>query len=219
MKKLVVGNWKMYGSIDYLKSLLGEMDDSSNVIIAPPSVFLSESFHLVRDSGVQLAAQDCSIISGISANTGEVSSDILSSIGCMYVILGHSERRVNFEETDSIVRRKLCNSIDSGLIPILCVSSIEHIPFDLCQRNRILLAYEPVFSIGAKASPISKIEEFVKSVKLTLEDARIIYGGGVNPSNSSEILGIEDLDGVIVGGASVKQDEFLQIVHSANSAS
>ena len=246
---LVVGNWKMHGTqsdcFERARSIvegLQQKPASVELVVAPPFTALAVVKQALRNSQIQLAAQNCHWQDN-GAFTGEVSPTMLRDIGCDFVILGHSERRHIFNETDSFVAQKLNAALEHGLTTILCVGET------LAQRrkrqtsrviarqlrtalkgvqksaiDKIAIAYEPVWAIGtgqnATAEQISQVHGAIRLflVKSFGEESggrmRILYGGSVNPGNAMELANTENVSGFLVGGASLKAETFLPIVGS-----
>jgi triosephosphate isomerase (TIM) len=246
-KKLIVGNWKMNmlrGEAVGLARRLTEALRSSNVdiVIAPPYTSLEVVYQVVRETNIHLAAQNVFWeISG--AFTGEISPYMLTDAGCGWVIIGHSERRGILGETDDMVHKKVKASIDSGLIPIICVgetleerekgktmkvveSQIENGLKDLSLNNSksLVIAYEPVWAIGTgkNATPeeAERVQGFIRETINGIfgniaDEIRILYGGSVTPENIKGLLSSPNIDGALVGGASLKADSFSKIVELA----
>ena len=248
-RKIVAGNWKM--NTDYPQGLRlasevvnmvnDEVLNDVTVILAPPFTHLFGISQLIKDSPkVYLAAQNCSAeVSG--AFTGEVSVDMINSIGAQYVIIGHSERRHIFGENNAMVERKIQVVLEAGLIPIFCCgetlnernsgkhfqvinSQLEEALFELNKNEicNVIIAYEPVWAIGTgvNATPqqAQEIHHFIRnSIKEKYgEDisnfTSILYGGSCNSKNAKELFSNPDVDGGLVGGASLKSREFVDIV-------
>jgi triosephosphate isomerase len=218
----------------------GEKD----VMIAPAFTALSFVSDIIKESCISLGAQNL-FWEKEGAYTGEVSSDMLVSAGCQYVIIGHSERRQYFGETDEAVNKKIRAALRSELIPILCIGESEKEResnytfsvldkqfkkglenFSLDDLKTIAIAYEPVWAIGtgktATKEQAQEVHLFLRSLikkefgeKLS-SSIRILYGGSVNPGNISELMGMPDIDGVLVGGASLDPDSFSKIVNYNN---
>ncbi|MDR2075159.1 MAG: triose-phosphate isomerase [Holosporales bacterium] len=206
-KKLIIGNWKMNGSISLLHDF-SEILDKENFIIALPYPLIP--FAKSINPNVKIAAQDCSIFRGKGAYTGEISADMLKEFGAEYVIVGHSERREFFNESGSIINKKVKNALLAELKIIYCVSENfeNQIKNDLeGVDTNIIMAYEPISAIGTGITP-STDDVFAVTTRIkNLWDTKILYGGSVNSSNISDFLGIENVNGVLVGGASLKLDE------------
>jgi triosephosphate isomerase len=210
--------------------------------VCPPFVYLQEAGRLLRDSLYSLGAQDvCADAHG--AFTGEVSAAMLRDVGCEYVIVGHSERRLLYRESDQLVARKFAASHARGLIPILCVGEQLadreagrtremvarqlDVVLELCgagSLERGVIAYEPVWAIGTgrNATPeqAQDVHSFIRA-RVAGRDAkiaaatRILYGGSVKAGNAAELFSMPDVDGGLIGGASLKADEFLTILAAA----
>lgn len=236
---LIVGNWKMHGSKDSLDTFLKDFQGSSDpaevqIAIAAPYPYLT----LLKAYGasVLVAAQDCSIHGGSGAYTGEVSAQMLADVGCTYVIIGHSERRNYLKETDQTVLTKTQNVLSAGLVPVICIGEtleqrkagqtqdvlayqlkliIQHI----AKESSLVIAYEPVWAIGTGLTPEnSEIQEgcaFIAHSLREFSDVTVLYGGSVNGDNSSEIFTNYAVQGALVGGASLKPQEFQRIIDSA----
>jgi len=196
--------------------------------VAAPYVYLTDiKAELANKTNFELGAQDCSIYNRSGAYTGEVSANMLFNIGCNYVIIGHSERRISFNENNQVVLDKLSQAVLSGLTPILCVgesleiyqndettnylnTQLKNIPYDILRK--CIVAYEPIWAIGSGLIPtnqeISNSIEFIKSIAKT----SVLYGGSVSKSNITELVKIKNCDGFLVGGASLKVTEFNHII-------
>lgn len=236
MKQLIIANWKMSISFNEAISLLKCVDitnSGNELIIAPPVPYLSQLSTVLKNA--KLCSQDVSIHKGYGAYTGEFSASVLKSIGVEYAILGHSERRGYFEETNITVSKKVENCIEIGMIPIVCVGeSIEirrngqYKDFILEQlleslpsldNKQIIIAYEPVWAIGSGLTPsvdeIKEISDMLhnsKKLASVAKDPCIVYGGSVGAKNIAQILGIDGIHGVLIGSASTKPDEFSSIL-------
>jgi triosephosphate isomerase len=248
MKKLVVGNWKMYGNSAMAKALAASVARKSGdfpeagVVLCPPHVLLAQVGQWLAGAKAALGAQDChSETEG--AFTGDVSASMLKEAGCSYVIVGHSERRSAYCETDEMVRKKAKKAIKSGLCPIICVGeTLEErvqgkaeevvgrqvrgsIP-DAAkatgdQKSNFVLAYEPVWAIGSGKIPtmddIAQMHTYIvsvasKCVGCAPEVVAVLYGGSVKAANARDIMSVRGVAGVLVGGASLKEDEFCSII-------
>ncbi|TWT80095.1 Triosephosphate isomerase [Planctomycetes bacterium CA13] len=243
---IIAGNWKMNMRCDNAVALakgvvaaVGETP-SVEVILCPPSVYLSEVGDAVAGSAVSLGAQNLYAAED-GAFTGEVNAAMLSDVGCGYVILGHSERRTLMGETDADVSKKLHAALAGNLVPIVCVGeSLEEREADDTEKvierqingslagldevraAGIVVAYEPIWAIGTgkTASPeqAEAVHAFIRKElgKMFGEDVaaqiRIQYGGSVKPSNAKELLGQTNIDGALVGGASLKVEDFAGII-------
>jgi triosephosphate isomerase (TIM) len=251
-KPLVAGNWKMHGSRAETATLLealvhGQLGDVAEVLVCPPFVYLTDAARALKSTQIGLGAQSvCAEASG--AFTGEVSAAMLKDVGCRYVIVGHSERRALYKESDALVARKFVAAQSNGLIPILCVGETleereSSQTFAVIERQfqavldvtglaaiaKSVIAYEPVWAIGTgkNASPeqAQEVHRYIRSLVERAEggqasatiaaDLRIVYGGSVKAANANEIFAMPDVDGGLVGGASLKADEFLKICNAA----
>lgn len=246
MRFLLAGNWKMNTLMDDAIRLSKAISDHArtlsvvDVMIAPPFVWLSKVRENLGDGPVALGAQnmhwECE-----GAYTGEVSPIMLRSIGCRYVILGHSERRLLFGETDEIIKLKVKTALENGLIPILCVGEtleerdagktlqvidrqLQVALQDLKSVRNLVIAYEPVWAIGtgraAKPEQAGEVHSFIRKKVFHIlgqqpEMFRILYGGSVKPDNIASFLEVKDVNGALVGGASLKAESFNAILDVA----
>jgi len=245
---LVAGNWKMHGSragnADLVRHLLDMLkpEARAEVLLCPPFVYLWETGRLLKDTDVALGAQSvCAEAQG--AFTGEVSGAMLRDVGCRYVLVGHSERRQLFGESDALVARKFVAAQAQGLVPVLCVgetldereggktSEVVARQLDavltvsgVASLGRAVIAYEPVWAIGTgrTASPeqAQEVHGMIRAKVAALDvtiaaSVRILYGGSVKASNARELFAMADIDGGLVGGASLNADEFAQICAAA----
>lgn len=215
---------------------------TSDVLVCPPSVYLWEAARLLKSANIALGAQSV-CAEAIGAFTGEVSASMLKDVGCQYVLVGHSERRAIYKEDDALVARKFVAAQAQNLMPILCVGETldereaQH-TFAVIARQlsavfdvtgiaafaKAVIAYEPVWAIGtgknATAEQAQEVHAFIRA-ELNKRDAtiaaavRILYGGSVKAANAREIFAMADVDGGLVGGASLKADEFLKICAAA----
>ena len=249
-KKFVCGNWKMHRTAAEARALVAELRglaeglaEKVDVAVAPPFTALAAAADALRGSRIALAAQDVHW-EAQGAFTGEVSAPMLKEIGCAHVIVGHSERRQLFGETDEGVNRKAKAVLGAGLAPIVCVGEtlaereagrtlevvsrqvrggLAGLPAD--QVGRLTVAYEPVWAIGTgKTATTAQAQEVHAAIRALLRElaggvadqVRIQYGGSVKPDNAAELLAQPDVDGALVGGASLKAQEFAQIVKGAH---
>ena len=233
-------------ALDFLQSLKAGMPESlrTEVVIAPPFTALEASIRATRGSSLQLAAQDVHWADE-GAYTGEISPRMLRDVGCSYCLIGHSERRQWFGETDSQVAQKLQACLKAGLNPVLCIGETleereggrikqvitrqlltavqELSPEDLAQG---VIAYEPVWAIGTgrSATPAlaQEVHAFIRELlessfnKTVAKGKRIVYGGSVTPENIGELFAEPDIDGALVGGASLKAEKFLALIKEVN---
>jgi len=241
---LIAGNWKMYKTQeqaeDYIQALLPRVSavDGVDVAICVPFTDLSAMVDSARGSRVEVYAQNMHQ-QAEGAYTGEISAPMLSELDVRGVVLGHSERRAFFGETDKALALKVPAALNAGLVPILCVGETEEerdnddtdrklrqqVRDDLAgvpveRLAEVVIAYEPVWAIGTGkvASPEQAQEAiaFIRALvgdrdKQAADSVRILYGGSVKPANAKELLGIDNVDGALIGGASLKADEFLAI--------
>lgn len=222
--KIIVANWKMNGDLDLVSSFvekINAIETKNTIIVCPPAALIGEfnDFHHL------IGAQNC-FYEDNGAFTGENSPKLLKELGCGCVIIGHSERRALFGETDEIVFKKHEAALRNELVPIVCIGEkaneraqwkqvltkqIER--FIGTHLQNTIFAYEPVWSIGTGVIPtIDEINEVLKFIKDTLgELVPCLYGGSVNASNAESILKADEVDGLLIGGASLKPDEFAKI--------
>jgi triosephosphate isomerase (TIM) len=251
---IVAGNWKMYGSRAENASLIEALaaqfppEPHAACVVCPPYVYLQEVARLLRDAEIPVAlgAQDvCAEHQG--AYTGEVSASMLKDVGCEYVIVGHSERRLLYGERDQFIARKFAAAQARGLVPILCVgeqlweresgltdavvSRQLDAVLELCGAQafaKAVIAYEPCWAIGTghNATPeqAEAVHRFIRGriaerdARIAAE-ARILYGGSVKAGNAGELFSQPDVDGGLIGGASLKADEFLAILSATRAPS
>ena len=235
-------NMTKASGISLVKSLSAKINRSINssreVVVCPPFTLISEISKILKSSKISLGGQDCSTDS-FGAFTGDISSLMLKDLGCKYVIVGHSERREHHNESEKIIKNKLDLALSLGLKVILCVgekmqerkkgNTIRIITRQLqlsiskkCNNKNTIIAYEPVWSIGSGVTPkdseICDVHNFIKnkSSQLSIGDKplMVLYGGSVNPRNSKNILSLQNVDGALVGGASLKLKSFLDIIRS-----
>lgn len=230
MKKLIVANWKMHGSAAFAKQWLAQVvpvakkNAGTEVVVCPPATLLREC----AGAGIAVGAQNCHMATE-GAFTGEISAAMLKDAGCAYVIVGHSERRAQFGETSAMVKQKAEAALSVGLIPIVCVGEslaereavkaqevvVGQLKESLPQ-GRFVVAYEPVWAIGtgrvANAQDIESMHGFIGSN--VAEGTKILYGGSVKAASAREILTIQGVSGVLVGGASLVAEEFNKIIEA-----
>ena len=223
MQNIIVGNWKMNGDAALAQELVAASVGSKHkLVLCPPPTLFSYI------KGITLGAQDCSAEQK-GAYTGDISAAMLKDAGCEWVILGHSERRQNHKETDALIKRKLEAALHAGLGIILCIGEnkeereqgreeavVKKQLSILSQNNsHILIAYEPVWAIGTGLTPTAaQIDSMHSFIKGLVTEAEVLYGGSVKPENIKEILAIENVDGVLVGGASIEPASWKKIVQS-----
>ncbi|KPQ00720.1 MAG: triosephosphate isomerase (TIM) TpiA [Bacteroidetes bacterium HLUCCA01] len=252
---LIAGNWKMNLGpaetttfFEEMKTLTADVSDGAEVLVCTPFVSLPAAVDAAAAiAGFKVGAQNMHFEDN-GAYTGETSAAMLNELGCSYVILGHSERREYFGETDAIVGKKVVRALGADLTPVLCVGEV------LAQRKaneqndvvatqlkgalsgltpdqigRTVIAYEPVWAIGTGevASPqqAQDMHQFIRSVLTELagkdvaDSVRVLYGGSMKPDNAEELLGQPDVDGGLIGGASMKAGSLFKIVEIANKLS
>ncbi len=247
---LVAGNWKMNGSTDSVTALLAGIKagiDSVNtaeMAVCPPYVYIPQVASALAGTPVSYGAQDVSDQES-GAYTGEVSPGMLMDMGCTYAIVGHSERRSIYGESDEFTASKFAAARKAGLVPILCVGELleereQGITQQVVERQldavinlegiaaigSAVIAYEPVWAIGtgktATPDQAQEVHAFIRGKLAGLDPAvaagvRILYGGSMNPGNAVELLAMADIDGGLIGGASLKPDDFLAIGQAANA--
>ena len=216
MKPLIIANWKCNpATLKEAQELFNGIKkdiENKNVVICPPSIFLPS---LICE-GIKFGAQNC-FWEEKGAYTGEISPQMIKSVGCEYVIIGHSERRKIFNESNKDIRKKVERAKGAGLIPIVCIGeSKDQNTFEIIEEQikdidkDVILAYEPLWAIGTgENAPIDKVKE----VREFLGDRKVLYGGSVNFQNAKDYL--EITDGLLIGGASLNADEFLEIIKTA----
>lgn len=248
-KNIVAGNWKMNTTKPEACKLASEVVEACaklsadvSIIIAPPFTQLDAVSTCIADSKVELSAQNCADHKS-GAYTGEVSVDMLKAIGCQWTILGHSERRQYYGETDAKLVEKTKLALEAGLGVILCVGeNLEEREagkhFDVCEAqiknvlynfsaedmSNIVVAYEPVWAIGtgktATSEQAEEIHAYIRKViadkfgSEVAEETSILYGGSCKPSNAKELFAQKDIDGGLIGGAALKAEDFMQIAQA-----
>lgn len=243
--QIVAGNWKMNNNQTTTKSLLMALRNitvpaESRVMVAPPFVHLFQSFNLTQGTPISVAAQNMHAAPS-GAYTGEVSADMIKSVGVESVILGHSERRTYFGETNSLLAEKVASALDQGMEIIFCFGEQleerkQNKHFEVVEQQltealfaqdashwkKIILAYEPVWAIGtgetATPEQAQEMHQFIRGLLAAkygdqiAESTSILYGGSVKPSNAKEIFSKPDVDGGLIGGASLNPDDFKAII-------
>ncbi len=248
-KHFVAGNWKMFKTRDEAQATVREMVglveniQTADIVVCPPFTALAAVEEVLTGSVVQLGAQNVHW-QDEGAFTGEISVSMLADFGCRYVIVGHSERRQYFQESDEMIQDKLERVFSTELVPILCIGESleareadrvqEVIPSQLeralreltdPQASRIIIAYEPVWAIGTGRTATPELAEKVHFlIRNWLSDhcstdvadqVRILYGGSVNPENAGQLIEQENIDGFLVGGASLDSQSFAKIVQQS----
>lgn len=243
---LIVGNWKMNGTSksvnDLIEGIKSGEKGKATLVVCPPAIFLAEVGAMLETSAIAIGAQNvCDQKSG--AYTGEIAASMLTDCGCRYVIVGHSERRIHYQESDELIAARFSMALESGLIPILCVgetlqqreAGVTEKVIDkqldavieqsgIADLSNSVIAYEPVWAIGtgkvASVEQAQAVHGFIRRKLAALdssvaEQVQILYGGSMNPANAGELLAQTDIDGGLIGGASLKAADFLAIAQSA----
>lgn len=249
-KTIIAGNWKMNKTLsetrafaEELKPLLGK-PNWCEVVLCVPYVNIQAAVRLFKECRVSIGAENCHYESH-GAYTGEVSPEMLKELGVKYVVIGHSERRQYYNETDFTVNKKVHAALEAGLYPIVCVgesleqretgitdewialqvkSALYGVPAD--KLRRCIIAYEPIWAIGTgKTATAEQAGEVCTNIRATIRSlygARVArsvtiqYGGSMNPKNAAELLAQPDIDGGLIGGAALKPDQFVDIINAAN---
>jgi triosephosphate isomerase (TIM) len=240
IKPLIAGNWKMHGlraglmEIETILAGIGkEISDRLEILICPPFTLLGSAVALAHGGSVKIGAQDChSDVSG--AYTGDISAEMIADSGALFAIVGHSERRSSHCETDRDVSAKALAAMRAGVVPIICIGETgqerensqtldvlrRQLDGSLPEKPGFVIAYEPVWAIGA--GRVATQEDIVVAhafIRSNLEArfgregrlTRVLYGGSVKPENAADILPVENVDGALIGGASLKAADFLAI--------
>ena len=246
-KPFIAGNWKLHNTIAEARALAGSLctsvgsKEDVEIVIAPVFTALAAVSAVCADSNIKVAAQNCHCIDS-GAFTGEVSAPLLADVGCKYVIIGHSERRQLFRESNDFINAKVFAALKAGLSVIVCVGETleqreDGSLFDVisaqvnsalneissAQMEQVVIAYEPVWAIGtgktASSDEAEEVHAFIRGLlggrycAAVAAATRIIYGGSVKPDNIGELMAQENIDGALVGGASLKADDFSAIVN------
>lgn len=249
-KTIIAGNWKMNKTPSETKAFAEQFKAIlpktkwCDIVVCAPTVDLSAAVRAFKDSRIAVGAENV-YFEKSGAYTGEISADMLADLGVRYVIVGHSERRALFGETDEIVNKKVLAALEAGLNPIICVGeslaqremgvTMElialQVKFALAgvsaeQMRRCVIAYEPIWAIGTgKTATAEQAAEVCTSIRTTvrhLYGARIArsitiqYGGSMKPGNAAELLAQPDIDGGLIGGAALKPADFVEIINAAN---
>ena len=248
-RPVIAGNWKLHKNLAETRQLIAALKAGASecgdidIIVAPVYTALTTAVAEAAGSNLAVAGQNC-YLENSGAFTGEVASAMLKDVGCQHVILGHSERRQLFAETDEIINAKISVALAAGLNVIFCVGeTLEEresdrtydvltrqlarglAGLDSAQLNSLILAYEPVWAIGtgrvATTDQAEEAHSFLRGLiagqfdKPASEQLRILYGGSVKPDNVDGLMAQQNIDGTLVGGASLKADDFLRIIHFA----
>jgi len=249
-RPIIAGNWKMYKDVNAAVELANEIKrgafdvEDVEIVICPPATNLGDVGEMLIESNIHMGAQNC-YWEAEGAFTGEISTSMIKSVGCKYVIIGHSERRKYFGETDETVNKKIKAAIDSGLFPILCVGetleereagkTMEVVKtqvsgalsgFDEAYLDTLIIAYEPVWAIGtgktATPEQAQEVHAMIRGLLSELyseafsDSKRILYGGSVKPDNIEKLMQEKDIDGGLIGGASLKSDGFVDIIKTTS---
>jgi len=245
----VAGNWKMHGDKASIKTLVtglnaqAESVGNVSVAVCPPAVYLDYTKNCLVASNIAMGGQNIAVEPVSGAYTGETSAAMLKDLGCDYVILGHSERRAIYGETDAEIADKVKTALDMNLTPILCVGEtleeresgqLESVistqlnavvdMVGIAAFDKVVIAYEPVWAIGtgktASAAQAQEVHAFIRGLlaskdSTVAEKVIIQYGGSVKPGNAAELFSQPDIDGGLIGGASLNADDFIAICRAA----
>ena len=249
-KTIIAGNWKMHLSADEAKQFIRDLKPAAtkakwcDVVLCVPFLQIPAAVRAAKGTKIAIGAQNCHFEES-GAFTGEISPKMLADAGVKYVIIGHSERRRDNNETDSTVNKKVLAALQAGLRPIICVGETlemrdNDVTLDVVrmqiktalrgvmhdQLRRVTIAYEPIWAIGtgytATAEQANEVNEAIRTVLRERYGARaaravsILYGGSMNTSNAAELLAQPDVDGGLIGGASLKTESFEKIIEAAN---
>ena len=247
-RTLIAGNWKMNGSMDSIHDLingikagLGDVTNA-DMAVCPPAIYLMKVQGLIDGAAIALGSQNvCDQAAG--AFTGEIAASMLKEAGCTYAIIGHSERRTLYGESDELIARRFAMAVESGITPILCIGeTLEERESGVTEAvvsrqldavidsqgiealGKCVIAYEPVWAIGtgktATPEQAQDVHAYIRGKLAALngevaDKVQILYGGSMNAANARDLLGQADIDGGLIGGASLKADDFLAIGKSA----
>ena len=229
---IFIANWKLNGNIEFIDDYYQRLSNNTQncVVICPPNIYLNRI--KADNKNLFSGSQDVSMFND-GAYTGELSASMLFDNNVKFCLVGHSERRKYFNENDKIIKLKSSNLIEKQIIPVICVgetleeknkkqtkdvitTQIEHSIPDISDFNNTIIAYEPIWAIGTGLTPsledIEEVHEFIKNINKKYNKFKILYGGSVNASNSLDINGLKNVDGCLVGGASLKVNEFNSII-------
>ena len=249
-KTIIAGNWKMNNTLSQMKAFAEQIKPIipkgkwCNVVLCVPAVNITSAVRLFKDCHIAIGAETCHY-EDHGAFIGEITAEMIKEAGAKYVIIGHSERRQYYNETDFTVNKKVHAAINAGLIPIVCVgesleqrelgitmelialqvkSALAGVPAE--KVRKCVIAYEPIWAIGtgktATAEQAAEVCTFIRTTVRHLYGARIArsvtvqYGGSMKPANAAELLSQPDIDGGLIGGASLKAADFVEIVNAAN---
>ncbi len=244
MRQLIAGNWKMNGLQERAAAIAAPLRRGADglgcdLLVCPPATLITTVAHILAGSEVAVGGQDCHA-RGEGAHTGDISAAMLRDAGARYVILGHSERRADHGESDEMVRAKTVAATAAGLTPIVCVGETEaqrlageqnavvggQLAGSLPEGFVGVVAYEPVWAIGTGRTPteedVAAMHGFIRGRLVALlgeggAGLRILYGGSVKPSNAAALLGLPEVGGALVGGASLQAEDFLGIARAARA--
>ena len=244
-KPIIAGNWKMNKTADEATALINELrplvaDAKADVVVCTPATDLAAAAAAVRGSNTGLGAQNMDYHDS-GAYTGEISADMLLNLGVQYVIIGHSERREYYAETDETVNLKVLKALEKGLTPIVCVGEkLEErengVTAEVVRKQtklalkgvaegdvaKVVVAYEPIWAIGTgKTATSDDANDTIKEIRAAIkevfgnaaDEVRIQYGGSMNPKNATELMAMSDIDGGLIGGASLKAEDFSKVVN------
>ena len=249
-KTIIAGNWKMNNTLSQTKAFAEEIKPIlpkgkwCNVVLCVPAVNIQAAVRLFKDCRIAIGAETCHY-EDHGAFTGEITAEMIKEAGAKYVIIGHSERRQYYNETDFTVNKKVHAAVNAGLIPIICVgesldqretgitnewialqvkSALNGVPAD--KLRRCIIAYEPIWAIGtgktATAEQAGEVCQEIRTVIRKMYGAHVArsvtiqYGGSMNAKNAAELLAQPDVDGGLIGGAALKPADFVQIINAAN---
>ncbi|GGP23852.1 triose-phosphate isomerase [Silvimonas iriomotensis] len=242
-ERMVVGNWKMHGSLALCREMVPAMasvaQPDAALVLCPPAPYLGEVARLAANTDVQCCAQNVADAHS-GALTGEWSAGMLADLGCRYAIVGHSERRRHYHETDHLIAAKAQACLEAGITPIVCVgeSWVHHQTgqtevvlqhqlgtlLALPEWHRLIIAYEPVWAIGtgvaARPDTVEAAHRYIRSRFATRDpvvgnNMTVLYGGSVNADNATQLFALPDVDGALVGSASLQSDALMQIYTAA----
>ena len=245
-RPLVAGNWKMHGSRQSVEALLQQLaaqdwPEQVELMIAPPALYIERCVEALQATPIRVAGQACATQAEFGALTGEISPAQLRDAGCEFVLVGHSERRALFGETDEVVCRKFAAALACGLRPVLCVGETQaerdagETTSVVGRQLQVILdtfgvgglaegvvAYEPVWAIGTGKTATAEdaqamhaeIRNVLKAMGAPAEEISVLYGGSVKADNAAALFSEPDIDGGLIGGASLKADEFISICRS-----
>lgn len=243
-RKIVIGNWKMNGDSQFTSELLTALSEAwsgvhkAEVAVCPPYPYLGQAASLLEHTNIGFGAQDVSVNEN-GAYTGEVSATMLTDVGCQYVLVGHSERREYHNESSELVAKKFEVALKNQMIPVLCVGEsleereqgktydvvggqllkvVEQVGLEGMAKG--IVAYEPIWAIGTGKTATPEMAQDVHAyIREALgpegDSIRILYGGSVKPDSAEGLFSQKDIDGALVGGASLKSDDFVGICRAA----